>query len=87
MRARVQKEGDVIHVICDRIVDHTDLLGQVGHMDFPHRPGRGDGATHPGGPDPRDPAWKPRARDGNNRPFDGGADPEDVVRVKTRDFR
>jgi error-prone DNA polymerase len=87
MRGRVQKEGEIIHVICDRILDYTDLLGSVGQMDFPHRPSRGDGATHSSGPDPRDPAWKPAARDGYYRPFDGGADPEDVVRVKTRDFR
>ena len=87
MRGRVQKEGAVIHVICDRITDYTEMLGAVGHMDFPHRTGRGDGAKNSMGPDPRDPTWKPAARDGYYRPFDGGADPEDMVRVKTRDFR
>jgi error-prone DNA polymerase len=87
MRGRVQKEGEVIHVICDRIMDYTELLGSVGHMDFPHRTGRGDGAKASMGPDPRDPTWKPAAKDGYYRPFDGGADPEDVVRIKTRDFR
>jgi error-prone DNA polymerase len=87
MRGRVQKEGEVIHVICDRIMDYTELLGSVGHMDFPHRTGRGDGAKASMGPDPRDPTWKPAAKDGYYPPFDGGADPESVVRVKTRDFR
>ncbi|MBA2934348.1 error-prone DNA polymerase [Sphingomonas sp. CGMCC 1.13654] len=87
MRGRVQKEGEVIHVICDRIMDYTELLGSVGHMDFPHRTGRGDGAKASIGPDPRDPTWKPAAKDGYYPPFDGGADPESVVRVKTRDFR
>jgi len=87
MRGRVQKEGEVIHVICDRIMDYAELLGSVGHMDFPHRTGRGDGAKASMGPDPRDPTWKPAAKDGYYPPFDGGADPETVVRVKTRDFR
>lgn len=87
MRGIVQREGEVIHVICKRIVDHTVLLAQVGAMSFPHRPGRGDGATHPGSPDRGDPGWQPRTKDGYYRPFRTGADPEDVVRVKTRDFR
>ncbi|RZM29176.1 MAG: error-prone DNA polymerase, partial [Sphingomonas sp.] len=30
MKGRVQKEGQVIHVICDRIIDHGPLLAQVG---------------------------------------------------------
>ncbi|WP_339561142.1 OB-fold nucleic acid binding domain-containing protein, partial [Pseudomonas sp. EA_65y_Pfl1_P113] len=29
LKGRVQKEGEVIHVICDRIVDHGDLLHRV----------------------------------------------------------
>ncbi len=48
MRGQVQKEGEVIHVICDRIIDHGDLLHRVGEMSFPHRTGRGDGGQHPG---------------------------------------
>lgn len=55
MRGRVQTEGEIIHVICDRIMDYTELLGSVGYMDFPHRTGRGDGAKASMGPDPRDP--------------------------------
>jgi len=87
MRGRLQKEGEVIHVICDRIIDYTEMLSEVGQMDFPHRTGRGDGAKQSMGPDPRDPTWRPAARDGYYKPFDGGADPEDMVRIKTRDFR
>ena len=87
MRGRVQKKGEVVHVICDRIVDHGDLLARVGEITFPHRTDRGDGtrqANAPvrgdarGRPSPRDPYWPPHAN---------GMDPEDVVRVKTRDFR
>src|SRR3546814_18079230 len=30
MRGRLQKEGEVIHIICDRIVDHDDALRAIG---------------------------------------------------------
>jgi error-prone DNA polymerase len=52
---RVQREGNVIHVVTDRLEDLSDLLRSVGERDgaFPIRYGRGDGATHPAGRDPR----------------------------------
>ena len=87
MKGRVQREGDVIHVICDRIVDHTPLLRRVGDMAFPHQTGRGDGAQHGGSPDARDPEWKAGLRDCYWPPHADGADPEEVVRVKARNFR
>ena len=87
MKGRVQKEGEVIHVICDRIVDRGDLLAQVGAMSFPHRTGRGDGARHAGSPDRGDAGWSPSPRDCYWPPHADGMDPEDVIRVKSRDFR
>ena len=87
MKGRVQREGEIIHVICDRIVDHGDLLAQVGSMAFPHRTGRGDGARHAGSPDRGDQGWKPDVRDSYWPPHADGMAPEEVVRVKTRDFR
>jgi error-prone DNA polymerase len=48
----MQKEGEVIHVVADRLEDMTPLLNKVAAMDFPHlfAPADGDrGAT----PDPR----------------------------------
>ena len=53
---RVQREGEVVHVITDGLEDLSDLLRSVGERNeaFPIQPGRGDGATHPGAPDPRD---------------------------------
>jgi error-prone DNA polymerase len=48
----MQKEGEVIHVVADRLEDLTPLLHRVGAMDFPHRFAPADGgkvAT----PDPR----------------------------------
>jgi hypothetical protein len=47
----------------------------------------GDGATGSGGPDPRDLESTPRSHDGNFRRDADGAEPDNVVRVKTRDFR
>ncbi len=46
---RVQREGEVIHVVTDRLEDLSDLLRSVGERDeaFPIAHGRGDGATHP----------------------------------------
>ena len=53
---KVQREGEVVHVITDRLEDLSDLLRSVGERDepFPIQHGRGDGATHPGARDPRD---------------------------------
>jgi error-prone DNA polymerase len=86
IKGTVQKEGPVIHVIADRIEDYTPLLRTVGERDFPHRPGPGDGATHGGSPDRGDKAWEKRVRDSYHPPFRTGADPEEVIRQKTRDF-
>ena len=63
---RVQREGEVTHVITDRLEDLSELLRSVGERDeaFPIRHGRGDGATHPGARDPRDsPGIKVPTRD------------------------
>ena len=52
---RVQREGEVIHVVTDHLEDLSDLLRSVGERDeaFPIVHGRGDGATRPAGRDPR----------------------------------
>ena len=86
LKGRVQKEGEVIHVICDRIVDHGDLLHRVGDMSFPHRTGRGDAAQHPGSPDRGEKGWQPEPRNQYWPPHADGKDPEDVVRFKSHDF-
>jgi error-prone DNA polymerase len=49
----VQKEGEVIHVITDRMEDLTPMLRTVGAIDFPHRTAPADGAKG-GAPDPRE---------------------------------
>ena len=63
MRGRVQKEGEIIHIICDRITDHDAMLRQVGRSNLPIAPGRGDGARNGGGPDSREPALRVRSHD------------------------
>jgi error-prone DNA polymerase len=52
---RVQREGEVIHVVADRVEDLSDLLGRVGACEesLPIRSGRGDEARHGVGPDGR----------------------------------
>ena len=52
---RVPREGEVIHVVTDVLEDLSDPLGGVGERDevFAIVHGRGDGATHPAGRDPR----------------------------------
>jgi error-prone DNA polymerase len=85
MRGRLQKEGEVIHVICDRIIDHDAMLRSIGRMDFSVAPGRGDGASHGGGPDPRDPSF-PRGRTLASPPFGTAQEQEEILRVRSHDF-
>ena len=55
IRGRLQKEGEVIHVIADRIADHDAMLRSIGRTGFTVAPGRGDGVSNGGGPDSRGP--------------------------------
>jgi error-prone DNA polymerase len=86
MRGRLQKEGEIIHVICDRISNHDDLLRSIGRMDFAVAPGRGDGAKNGGGPDPRSPAWTPPGRTLASPPFGTAAEQEEILRLRSHDF-
>jgi error-prone DNA polymerase len=83
---KVQKEGEVIHIIADRIVDYSWMLREVGDADLPRLTTRGDGATHAGSPDRGDPGWQPRIRSDYHPAFRDGCDPEDAIRFKSRDF-
>ena len=84
MRGRLQKEGEIIHIICDRITDHDDMLRSIGRTDFTVAPGRGDGASHGGGPDPRDPVF-PRGRTLASPPY-GTSDEDELLRIRSHDF-
>jgi error-prone DNA polymerase len=84
---KLQREGEVIHIVADRLTDLSGLLRSVGERDeaFPAPTGRGDQVRHPSGPDPRDGAGP------------GGRPPRDIyirdlrlghgIKVPTRDFR
>jgi error-prone DNA polymerase len=54
-RGRLQREGEVIHIVTEQLSDLSDLLCSVGRRDaaFPFKTGRGDEAKHGGSPDPR----------------------------------
>jgi error-prone DNA polymerase len=64
-RGKVQKEGEVIHVIADHLTDFSPLLASVGQREgvFPLAHGRGDAVTHPNGDDPRERGIKVATRD------------------------
>jgi error-prone DNA polymerase len=67
VKGRLQREGEVVHVIADTLEDMTPLLHSVAARQFPHRPMPGDGANF-GGPDPRtrrtrEPVIEVRSRD------------------------
>jgi error-prone DNA polymerase len=80
-RGRVQREGDVIHVVAEQLDDLSDLLHSVGNRQqpFPVPHGRGDGVTHQNGPDPREASDSQKAS--------GAIGRHDGIRVPTRSFR
>jgi len=71
----VQSESGVIHVVADRIVDHTHLLRGIGDLELPDMKMPGDGATRGGTIDPRDRSRLPL--------FDRL---EEVIPIKSHDF-
>jgi error-prone DNA polymerase len=55
-RGKVQREGEVIHVVADHLTDLSPLLRSVGQRDenFPAPFTSADHFKHPAGPDPRE---------------------------------
>jgi error-prone DNA polymerase len=86
-RGKLQREGEVIHVIAEHLTDLSDLLRGVGERDdkpFPLSYGRGDEAKHGSQPDPRE-KQRPAARDIYVRDLDIRL--PKGIKVSTRDFR
>src|SRR5206468_4656230 len=79
VRGMVQREGQVIHVIAERLEDQTPLLHSIGDMPFPHRHIPADGANG-GGPDPREPRLV-HVKNDYSAPFKVGAG-EPVLSLK-----
>lgn len=80
---RIQREGEVVHLIAHRLTDLSPELARVGDRDgaFPAQQVRGDQAKTGGGPDPREILGRKAA---------GVYVPDlyiDRIKVKTRDFR
>ena len=98
VRGRLQREGDVTHVIAQRLDNLSSLLASVG--DRPnaasvYRMARADGATNGGGPDSRDPdaptlgkgprdIYIPDLRLGSGIV---PGQPTEGIKIKPRDFR
>jgi error-prone DNA polymerase len=82
----VQREGDVIHVVTERLDDLSGLLKSLGgrQAPFPIRHGRGDEVKHPNGPDPREAGGHATGTQG--KPSTAIGNPKGI-RIRTRDFR
>lgn len=98
VRGQVQREGEVIHVIAQRIDDLSAMLASVGRRDDVaeiYRMGRADGVKHGAAPDPRDPANRPLGRNPRDifipdlRLGSGilPGQPTEGIKIKPRDFR
>ena len=84
---KLQREGEVIHMIAEHLTDLSDLLRGVGERDdkpFPLSYGRGDEAKRGSQPDPRE-KQRPVARDIYVRDLDIRR--PKGIKVSTRDFR
>lgn len=86
VKGRIQREGEVVHLVAHELADLSGELASVGERDtaFPLPHGRGDNFHHGSPtPDPRDAAAKAvRTRDIYIRDLH-----LDTIKVKTRDFR
>jgi error-prone DNA polymerase len=83
-RGKVQREGEVIHVIAEHLTDLSQLLRGVGEREeaFPLPHGQGDEAKHGSGPDARN-ALRRKPRD----IYIPDLRIEAAINVKTRGFR
>jgi error-prone DNA polymerase len=84
VHGRIQREGEVVHLVAHRVTDLSSALASVGDRDaaFPLPHGRGD-EFHHGSPglDPRSlPPGAPKPRDIPDLHID-------TIKTKTRDFR
>jgi error-prone DNA polymerase len=85
VRGRIQREGEVVHLVAYQLTDLSAELATVGSRDaaFPLPHGRGDQVTHAGsGPDPRElPPKGLRTRDLYTPDLH-----IDTIKVKSRNF-
>ncbi|MEO7470247.1 MAG: error-prone DNA polymerase [Sphingobium limneticum] len=98
LRGQVQKEGDVIHVIAQRLEDLSPMLASVGQRDdvaSVYQVSRADIVRNAMAPDPRDRSNRPLGR-GPRDMYDPDlrlgsgivpGQPTEGIKIKTRDFR
>ena len=95
-RGKLQREGEVIHVIAEHLTDLSALLRGVGQRDedFPVPHGRGDEARRDSTPDPREKKvvvsrdiYAPDLRTAPNHGIPNQGSPNQGIKVPTRDFR
>ncbi len=98
VRGQVQREGEVIHLIAQRLDDLSPLLASVGHradVSEVYRVSRADVVKSPMRPDPREPAASPLGRSPRDifipdlRIGSGivPGQPTEGIKIKPRDFR
>ncbi|SEJ80516.1 error-prone DNA polymerase [Sphingobium sp. AP50] len=98
VRGQVQREGEVIHVVAQRLDDLSALLATVGKRDDVasiYQVARADVVRSPMGPDPRDPGERPLGRAIRDiyipdlRLGSGiiPGQPTEGIKIKPRDFR
>ncbi|WP_375427757.1 error-prone DNA polymerase [uncultured Sphingomonas sp.] len=80
VRGRVQRQGIVIHVIGEYVIDQTSMLRQVGDMEMPRLTSPSDGMRG-GAPDRGEKGWEPKVR--SDYHF---RDRENYIPIKSRDF-
>ncbi len=83
VRGRIQREGEVVHLVAQHLTDLSPDLAGIGdsEVEFSITRGRGDGAKTGGGPDPRETLGR-KAREIYIPDLH-----IDRIKVKTRDFR
>ncbi len=98
VRGQVQREGEVIHIIAQRLDDLSGMLASVGRRadvaDI-YRVSRADVVRNPMSPDPRDPEHQPLGRAAREiyipdlRLGSGiiPGQPTEGIKIKPRDFR
>lgn len=98
VRGQVQREGEVIHVVAQRLDDLSELLATVGHrgdVAAVYPVSRADIAKNPMAPHPRDPAERALGRSPRDiyipdlRRGSGiiPGQPTEGIKIKPRDFR
>jgi error-prone DNA polymerase len=88
VKGRVQREGQVVHIIADTLFDLSDMLRSIGDRDqpFPVRHGRSDD----GHPDPRESIGRPRDIYIPDLRLGSGITPDrqtEGITIKPRNFR